>query len=60
MDKEIERLAMKLILAKDKCKSRRTCEGCSYSDITDGNLCEALLIAEEILKYYKPIEEIEK
>ena len=57
MNKQIEALAMKLILAKDKCKARRTCDGCNYSNINDANLCEALLMAEELLKYYKPIDD---
>lgn len=58
MDKRIEALAMKLILAKDKCKARKTCDGCNYSNINDADLCEALFMAEELLKYYKPIDEV--
>lgn len=57
MDERIEALAMKLLLAKNNCKARQTCDGCNYSNINDAKLCEALLMAEELLKYYKPIDE---
>lgn len=55
MDKQmIEGMAMKLFIAQDLCRRIKDCDGCKYNDVVDSKLCENLLMAEELLKYYQP------